>query len=357
MSNQRIYGYDIARALAIFGMVIVNFKTVMHTNKSEDVWWMSIFNLLDGRASAIFVILAGVGITLVTNAARLSNDNVRLHQAKVHLLRRAAFLFFIGLSFVFIWPADILHYYGIYIAIAALLISLSTKKLLLVALSICACFPFLYSYLDYNAAWNWESLAYADFWSPIGFVRNLFFNGFHPVFPWSAFLILGMALGRMPLSDSVFRKKVFWFGVSATAVLELLGLVLRTLTIHEGGVSPAVHYYFSTTPIPPLPLYFLSSSSSAIAIIALCVHAGESWKNTAWSRPLIYTGQMALTLYVAHIVVGMGSLEALGRLTNQSLPFAVGSALLFCLVAIIFSFYWLSWFKQGPLEWLIRKIA
>jgi uncharacterized membrane protein YeiB len=28
VSNLRIHGYDIARALAVFGMVIVNFKTV-----------------------------------------------------------------------------------------------------------------------------------------------------------------------------------------------------------------------------------------------------------------------------------------------------------------------------------------
>ena len=41
------------------------------------------------------------------------------------------------------------------------------------------------------------------------------------------------------------------------------------------------------------------------------------------------TGQLALTLYVAHVVIGMGLLSTLGRIEDESLPFAVGSALVF----------------------------
>ena len=53
--------------------------------------------------------------------------------------------------------------------------------------------------LDYNQGWNWESLTYSDFWTPAGFVRNLFFNGWHPVFPWVGFLFYGIMLSRMSL--------------------------------------------------------------------------------------------------------------------------------------------------------------
>ena len=141
MSNQRIYGYDIARALAVFGMVIVNFKTVMHTSPGNDAWWLSIFNVLDGRASAVFVILAGVGITLLTQSTRLAGAQLQLHQEKRVLLKRAAFLFVIGLLYIEIWPADILHYYGAYIAIGALLLSASSGQLLLLAMAIAAGFP------------------------------------------------------------------------------------------------------------------------------------------------------------------------------------------------------------------------
>lgn len=357
MSNQRIDGYDIARALAVFGMVIVNFKTVMHANNSNEAWWLSIFNVLDGRASAVFVILAGVGITLLTNGARLAGDKVRLNQEKNLLLRRAVFLFVIGLLYIAIWPADILHYYGIYIAIAAFLLSASTRKLLLVAVIISAGFPIAFSLIDYSTSWNWDTLAYADFWSPNGFVRNLLFNGFHPVFPWAAFLMIGMAIGRLPMGNPHVRTKVFWFGLLSTIAFELLAFSLRALALHNGYSADVANYLFSTTPMPPLPLYFLSAVSSSLAVIALCVHLGESWKDSFWIRPLIYTGRMALTLYIAHVVIGLGALEALGLLTNQSLSFAVGSALVFCLVAMIVSYYWMSKFKLGPLEWLMRKMT
>lgn len=357
MSNQRITGYDIARALAVFGMVIVNFKTVMHASSSSGAWWLSIFNVLDGRASAIFVILAGVGITLLTNSARLASDKTRLNQEKIILLRRAAFLFATGLLYISIWPADILHYYGVYIAIAALLLSASLRKLLLIAVIIGTAFPAAFSLLDYSASWNWESLTYSDFWLPAGFVRNLLFNGFHPVFPWSAFLILGMALGRLPMNDARIRGKVFWLGLSSTIVIEILAFTLRSIALHKGYSADIAQYIFSTTPMPPLPLYFLSAISSSLAVIALCVQAGESWKESPWIRPLIYTGRMALTLYVAHVVLGMGTLEALGLLTNQSLSFAVGTAVIFCLAAIAFSYYWMSRFKLGPLEWFMRKVT
>jgi len=353
--NQRIYGYDIARALAVFGMVIVNFKTVMHTNSGNDAWWLSIFNLLDGRASAVFVILAGVGITLLTQSARLSGNQMQLQQEKRALLKRAVFLFAIGLLYIEIWPADILHYYGIYIAIGALLLAASTRQLLWVAGGIAAGFLIIFFILDYTTSWNWATLNYADLWSLKGFFRNLLFNGFHPVFPWAAFLIVGMALGRLPMNNASIRKRVFLSGLIGTLLIETFAFCLRVALTNKGYAPELINYLFSTTPMPPLPLYFLSAIGSSCAVIALSVQVGEKHHDSLWLRPLIYVGQLSLTLYVAHVVVGMGLLEALGLLANHSLLVSMGSALIFCVVAIIFAYFWRIRFKLGPLEWLMRK--
>lgn len=355
MSNDRVVGYDIARALAVFGMVIVNFKTVMHPNSHSEDGWLALFNILDGRASAIFVILAGVGISLLTNTARQSGHvtNLKLHQQRLH--RRAVFLFVTGLLFVEIWPADILHYYAIYIAIAVLMIRASSQTLLITALLISFTFPLLFAVFDYSHSWNWETLVYADFWSPIGFIRNLFFNGFHPVLPWLAFLLLGMVLGRMPMEDARTRRTVFWSGLLMTTLIEAAALAIRFFAINNGYPDETAKYLFSTNPMPPLPLYFLSAVGSSLMIISLCIQVGKSWGNKLWLRPLIFTGRMALTLYVAHIVVGMGVLEEFGLLNKQSISFAVGGAVLFFLISIVFASIWMPRFKLGPLEWLMRK--
>jgi uncharacterized protein len=71
--KQRVTGFDLARALAIFGMVIVNFKIAMNA-ETGNLLLMSFAGLFEGRASALFVILAGVGVTFLTNKARESGD-------------------------------------------------------------------------------------------------------------------------------------------------------------------------------------------------------------------------------------------------------------------------------------------
>lgn len=52
--KKRIIGYDLARSLAIFGMIIVNFKIVMGAQDQGPGWLVNLIGLLDGRAAATF---------------------------------------------------------------------------------------------------------------------------------------------------------------------------------------------------------------------------------------------------------------------------------------------------------------
>ncbi len=57
----RIDGLDLARYLALVGMVIVNFSIVMGAD--NDTGWAHAFaQSLSGRAAATFVVLAGIGL-------------------------------------------------------------------------------------------------------------------------------------------------------------------------------------------------------------------------------------------------------------------------------------------------------
>jgi uncharacterized membrane protein YeiB len=73
--------------------------------------------------------------------------------------------------------------------------------------------------------------------------------------------------------------------------------------------------------------------------------------------PLVATGQLALTLYLAHVLIGMGALNAVGLLKKQPLPFALGSAAVFCAGAVLFSYAWRKRYEKGPLEWVMRKVT
>ena len=106
--KQRITGFDLARALAIFGMVIVNFKIAMNVETGSPLL-MSFAKLFEGRASALFVILAGVGVTFLTNKARKSTDHSFVLKSRISLIKRGLLLVVIGLMYTPIWEADILH--------------------------------------------------------------------------------------------------------------------------------------------------------------------------------------------------------------------------------------------------------
>jgi uncharacterized membrane protein len=71
------------------------------------------------------------------------------------------------------------------------------------------CIILVYPVFKYETGWNFANLKYQDFWTFKGFIRNLFFNGFHPVMPWTAFMLFGYWFGKQDLNNDEFVKKTF----------------------------------------------------------------------------------------------------------------------------------------------------
>jgi uncharacterized protein len=357
--RQRVTGFDLARALAIFGMVIVNFKIAMNAETGNQLL-LSFAGLFEGRASALFVILAGVGVTFLTNKARESSDGALVLKNRLSLIKRGLLLIAIGLVYTPIWEADILHFYGFYFLIAAAIFTVNNKVLLFISAIIMLVFPVLMLFLNYEQNWDWSKLTYENFWSFDGMIRHIVFNGFHPVFPWAAFLIFGMWLGRQDLSQSLMRKKLLALSLITLLVTEC-GFYLIRVTIGDGSaleMTPEeVTFLFSTSIIPPLPQYIISAGSSAVVVLVACLYVSDRFSESNINKWLYKTGQLSLTLYVAHVIIGMGTLESIGRLENQTINFSLLSALIFCVCGIVFSVVWLKFFKTGPLEWVFRKVA
>ncbi|MEM8930086.1 MAG: DUF418 domain-containing protein, partial [Acidobacteriota bacterium] len=79
--------------------------------------------------------------------------------------------------------------------------------------------------------------------------------------------------------------------------------------------------------------------------------------DAAWLRPLVHTGQLALTFYVGHVIVGMGTLEALGRLSDETLASSLAASAGFCVAGLLFAHLWRRLFPRGPLEAALRRFA
>ncbi|MGH1365592.1 MAG: DUF418 domain-containing protein [Calditrichia bacterium] len=355
--SSRIVGYDVARALAVFGMIFVNFKLVMTGYEAHSGWIAWCLSLLEGRAAATFVILAGVGLSLISRRAYNASDTTALRHTRFLLLKRALFLFVVGLLYTPIWPADILHFYGLYIAVCAFLLTVSNRRLLWIAAGFTLGFVVLMLLFDYETGWNWATLEYQNFWTLPGMVRHMFFNGFHPVIPWTSFMIFGMWLGRQDIRNKLFRRRLFLISLTVVAITEFTShQLIRSLSANaDQQVYEIIVALFGTAPMPPMPLYILSAGGTAVILILLSIILTENITETRWVKALISTGQLALTNYFAHVIIGMGALETFGLLESSSVLSSVIASSLFCLLVVLFSYHWQEQFKRGPLEWIIRK--
>ncbi|UJP63786.1 DUF418 domain-containing protein [Mongoliitalea daihaiensis] len=355
--KERIIGIDIARALAVFGMIIVNFKIVLGENGLN--WVKSFASAFDGKASATFVVLAGIGLALMTNSALRTNDFQKIQIARIKIAKRALFLFIIGLSYIVIWPADILHFYGVYMLFILILLTSNGKTIIISTIGLILIYPFILGVLDYENGWDFETLHYLDFWTFNGFFRNLLFNGFHPVIPWASFMLFGFWFGKQDLRNDRFIKKAFW--VSSIAFVVILILSHVSISFLSKGNEQTVNelsQIIGTNPMPPLPIYMANGIAISISIISACIIIGKIFSKNKLLLALNKTGQLALTFYVAHVIIGMGIIEAINpeKMGNYPIEFSVGYALLFSFLCIFFATFWLKRRENGPVEWVMKKI-
>jgi uncharacterized protein len=358
-ARDRILGIDLARSLALLGMIVVHFGLVMAADPSRPVWATEVMKFLDGRAAATFVILAGVGLSLRSRRAVASKEPAAIAEVRSVLVRRGLFLLAVGFANLAIWPGDILRVYGVSLIVASRYITTSNRRLLLAATAFVLGFVALFLTLDYEKHWDWDTMTYHGLWTLEGLSRNLLYNGFRSVFPWTGFLLFGIWLGRQDLRDRTvaWRFALLGAGVALTAEVTSRLLVAYFLAHSYGMDSETIQACFGTESMPPLPLFVLAAAGTAVFVIALSVRMAESHASAPWLAPLVATGQMALTWYFAHIVLGLGAIESTGLVSSQTLPVAQGCGVVFFALAVFVSSLWKRRFRHGPLEWVMRRVA
>lgn len=344
----RLEGLDLARYLAFVGMVIVNFKIAMGAESAGGGAGF-LGAALEGRAAATFVVLAGVGLGLSDRRAAGSAEATRWVT-----LKRALFLMAIGLLNMTVFDADILHYYAVFFLFGVVLMPLAIPALVGMIIALNIGFVVLTFVLNYETGWNWETFTYSGFWTPAGFIRNLFFNGWHPVVPWLGFLLFGIILSRLALGERGVQIKLILGGLGAYAVAETIS---ASLAIPLGRIDPELVIFVTTAPVPPMPLYTMAGLGAASAVIGVCLLISKSLARRGVLQVVAPAGRQTLTLYIAHVLIGMGVLDALDMLGGQTERQALGASLVFCFGATLYAWLWSRRFKRGPIEAVMRKIA
>jgi uncharacterized membrane protein YeiB len=248
---------------------------------------------------------------------------------------------------------------GISFLLIAIIFRISNRWLIGCSIGVMLAFPAMMLVWQFDQHWDWNTLTYHQLWTLKGFVRNLFFDGFRSVFPWSGLLLMGMWIGRHDLRDWAVAKRFLIGGLTIALVSETLSTILQTAFVGGTRVLTAedVIVVFGTESIPPLPLFLASAGGFATAMIAASVQLSLRYAHTPIIRALSATGQFALTWYVVHIVLGLGSIAALGLMGTQTEAMALGASTLFFLIAIGSSVVWKRFFNRGPLESIMRHLV
>jgi uncharacterized protein len=357
--KQRIIGFDLARAYALFGMYIVNFNIVFGDYQDKSIIGRML-SLFSGNSSTVFVMLAGMGIALMSNRENeYSLEEKR--RLKNIVTKRAWFLFVIGLLLYLWWPADILHFYGGYMHIAAFLLFLNKRYYIIASLLSIIVFHLLLLIIPYETGWSFETLTYRDFWTINGFLRNTLYNGWNSLFPWLAYFTTGMYLGRMDLTLKKTQLKMFIIGVSIFLLVSISQLLSNQFFLSE-----EVKFFINADYLPPFLPFILSTLGFGFMLISGFMFLGSYVSEKSFANDLAKTGQMTLTHYISHLTIGMLILASLSgkeytaHITDQP-PVTPICILLFSIVYFIVSYYfskfWTRKFGNGPFETLMRKIS
>ena len=225
-ARRRLPGVDAARGIALLGMITVHVLDPVTADGAPH----PAFLWFAGRASVLFVLLAGVGLALSTGGATPATG-ARRATLRRRIARRAGLLFVLGLACgtLGVPVAVILCHYALLFLLALPLLGLRARALGLIAGAWLVLGPVLVFAVVAAAQAAvgrqeffvggrlWLSPGPADLLRPGLLLADLTVTGYYPVLSWGAFLVLGLALGRLPLDRPRVAAGILGGGATAWA--------------------------------------------------------------------------------------------------------------------------------------------
>ena len=360
----RVTGVDVARGLALFGMMAVHVWDAI-----EDGEPTTSTVLAGGRSAATFAVVAGVSIAFLSGGRHRLQGRART-AAAVGIAVRALAIGLIGLLLGSIGTGIevILPAYAVLFLLAIPLLGLSPAVLGLLAAALAAVGPVLLvttvdSDLPHLHATNPTLVSLVT--EPLGLLGALFLTGPYPVVVYLAYVCAGLAVGRLDLTS---RRVAAWLlgggvvlAVGAKTVSDVLlyplgGLDRLTATTGEDATAllwepeqdSSWWYLALSGPHAHTTLDVVHATGSALAVLGAALLLTRVRVVDRLLRPLQAAGAMTLTLYSAHILV-----IAVGVFDDSEV-----AQYLFLLVgSLVFASLWRRRRAQGPLEALVGRAA
>lgn len=372
-AGDRVPGVDLARGLAILGMFAAHVGVTSDDFATGEGW----LSLVHGRSSILFALVAGVSLALVSGR-RTPLVGVPALQARTRILVRAVLLLAIaGLLDLLGTPvALILGFYAAYFVLALPFLRWSPPRLAGLALVVAVVGPPV-------AYWLPEVMLRAELWLPMdgsGALTDFLLTGTYPAVVWMAFVLGGLAVGRLDLASRRLQVSLLAGGL-VTSLAAYMASALVTggwLTAVLAGSGPAARIeqqaadasgIYQPEPLPwssPLPtsdylwlagphtnttLEVLGSGGFALAVLGLCLLLGSSRAVLRVLAPLAAVGSMALTVYCLQILAIWAWEDQLMAGTGN------GELGMLVVASLVFATVWRWMLGRGPLERFVGWVA
>jgi uncharacterized membrane protein len=327
----RLVGIDVARLVALLGMMATHILDPVD-GSSRLAWPQAVAG---GRSSALFAVLAGVSLSLMTGRQRPHTGSRRVGDA-AGLAARALVIAVVGL-----WlgqldtrVAVILVYYAALFLLGLPFLGQSAGTLLALAGWWCVAAPVASHVL--RSAWGPQPATVPTTASVDALgatVVDLLLTGYYPAVPWLAYLLAGMAIGRLDLRSSAVATRILVAGCATALTAWGLSWVLTSLpaaraamlasspgaaswdevadriALGMGGTTPTDTWWWLAVAAPhsatPLDLaHTAGTAATVIGAALLLTRAAQAsrWTGVAWAT-LFGAGAMTLTLYSLHVAL------------------------------------------------------
>lgn len=332
---------DAARAVAIIGMVVI------HVQPPETGAGLAatLYRLPYGKASVLFAVLAGVGVSLLAG----DGSPARRRSARRRIAYRAAILFPLGLALQELSHgiAVILQYHAVYFLIAAAAIALSDRLLLGAALALTALSPVMLVVLRMTEPGLFEGGGAPT--DPGGLLAALLLVGYYPAVTWVPPVLFGMWVGRRDLRAGRIRWQLV-VGGAAGAAVAYSGSALATARWGSvDATNPSWRALLLSGGHTEMPPSIVGASAVSVAVLGAALLLCDRLPRVTW--PAVALGQLAFTVYVAHLVL-LDRSE--GVLRRETIGGAVAAVAVFAVVTAAGAVAWRAVFARGPLEALLH---
>lgn len=334
-SQPRLTGIDAARALAVIGMLMIHVGPRGDASLGE-----RLYNLPHGRASVLFVFLAGLSAALLfERSGDWKGTALRLFWVSLVFLPLGLVLQMLDHGI-----AVILHHYAAFYLFAVGLLLVPARLLPWLAGTLTIAGPVLYLVLRRQV----EGLAVretVDAGAGVGeIIMGLLVSGPYPLLTWAGILAWGLWVGRLDLRAGRTVAALALAG----AVLTLGSLALSHAVL--GVADPPIggldwRNLLVATPHSQMPLWLTGAIGSAMLVAALMLAATRLLRRA--TLPLVIFGQMALTFYIAHLIVLHFHADVFRQ---PDVGMATISAATLTLCGILLALSWRQFLPKGPVE-------